>query len=228
LLANQTMHVTSPTAGSEGYDNTLDGNEKNEYDILAAMNLCRTKPKEFAVQLENMIPHFRDKIFFFPDGSTPTMTSEGVSAVVEAVAFFKQHEPVQALSYSKGMSLAARDHIEDTGSKGTLGHIGTDGSDPSKRLYRHGDWYNATAESVSYGISNALYIAMQLVIDDGVPSRGHRANMMNSQFTLCGVAFGHHKSYNCMCVIEYAAFFRENSEPNPFKIQQGVAPILEL
>ncbi len=43
-----------------------------------------------------------------------------------------------------------------------------------------------------------------MIIDDGVPSRGHRHNIFNDEYQLCGVASGYHKSdFIIFSVINY-------------------------
>jgi hypothetical protein len=44
-------------------------------------------------------------------------------------------------------------------------------------------------------------MVMALLIDDGIPSRGHRKNILNPSYGLIGVAAGQHPEYRIVCVI---------------------------
>ena len=53
---------------------------------------------------------------------------------------------------------------------------------------------------------------MQLIIDDGVASRGHRTNIYNPDFKTVGIAIGDHKVYGNMCVMDFADAVAEKKD----------------
>lgn len=59
------------------------------------------------------------------------------------------------------------------------------------------------AENCSFGKFRAKDIVMQLLIDEGVSSLGHRKNCLNVKYELIGVSFGDHPQYKKCTVMDF-------------------------
>jgi len=188
--------------GAVSYLSTL------EAGVLQEMNLARTQPATYAEFLEERRQYYRGRRFERP-GEVPIVTNEGVGAVDEAIRFLRRVKPVGALSPSQGMSRAAQDHVRDQGPSGSTGHRGNDGSRMSERVNRYGRWSGKIGENISYGRSDARDVVIQLIVDDGIRSRGHRKNMFDPEFRLVGLACGDHAGYGVMCVTTFASAYDE-------------------
>jgi uncharacterized protein YkwD len=80
------------------------------------------------------------------------------------------------------MARAARDHVNDIGPKGLFSHTGTDKSTPFTRMNRYGKWTEFAGENLGSGYTTGRDMVLQMLVDDGVPSRGHRKNILNPKF----------------------------------------------
>ena len=55
---------------------------------------------------------------------------------------------------------------------------------------------------IEYGASDAMDAVRQLIVDDGVPDRGHRSILFDPSLRFAGVSCGAHPAYRSMCVID--------------------------
>ncbi|MCP4217332.1 MAG: CAP domain-containing protein [bacterium] len=179
-----------------------------ERNVVRELNLARTDPEAYARHLERLLKSYQGNIFITEDGAR-IITHEGVSAVEEAIGFLKKSKPIPPLKVSRGLSKAAKWLVGDQGPKGKTGHTGSDGSAPADRMNRYGEWRSISGENIGYGPWNARHHVMMLLIDDGVRGRGHRMNIFDSRFGVVGVACGPHKTYDDMCVMEFAGAYTE-------------------
>jgi uncharacterized protein YkwD len=182
-----------------------------EREIIHEINLARTAPKDYASFLEQFKKYYHEKLIKLPN-ETPIITKEGVGALIEATRFLRSTKPVPLLHLSKGMSWGAKDHVKDLSLSGASQHRGSDKSQPLDRVNRYGTWQKVIGENISFGHDRARNIVMSLIIDDGVPHRGHRKNIFNSDFRVIGVACGEHPNHKTVCVITLAGGYIEKEK----------------
>jgi len=179
-----------------------------ESAVADEINLARSNPVAYASVLRDYRSYVDGKSLEVP-GFEPVLLAEGRGAVDEAIAFLERQKPMPALFVSRGLSLAARDLASDQGRSGATGHEAADGSSPFVRMTRHGSWTGTAGEDVSYGPSFARAIVVALIVDDGLPTRLHRANIFSKEYSVMGIAAGSHPVFGTVCVIDFAWAYRE-------------------
>ncbi|MCS6807261.1 MAG: OmpA family protein [Bacteroidota bacterium] len=163
-----------------------------EYQVWQEINLARTNPKKYATYIKEYAQQLHYPL------------REGPSIIEEAISYMDTISPRPPLPLAGCLCLAARDHVNDTGPKGIWGHSGSDGSDPLSRSKRYINGYAWACENVSYGQTTPRNVVIQLLVDDGVPSRGHRQSVMYHLNKAVGIAAGTHSQYGTMCVIVFS------------------------
>ena len=98
---------------------------------------------------------------------------EGAQGVLQAAASVSTQTPRPPLQCSEVLAAAAADHAAEQGPRNETGHDGADGSGPGARVKRRGGG-TYVGELISYGWAKPATVVRQLVIYDGVLSRGHR------------------------------------------------------
>ncbi len=186
----------------------IEGLSRLETDVLRETNRARRDPRAYAELLEQQLRHYDGMLLRVP-GKNPIRTEEGARAVREAIRVLRGLKPIAPLDYAPGLSRAARDHVRDQGRRGATGHRGTDGSSMSDRVARHGRWDVSLSENIAYGPATGRDVVIGLIVDDGVPDRGHRLTIFDPTLRVAGVACGEHRTYRVMCVVNYAARFEE-------------------
>ena len=177
---------------------------EEEKALILELNRVRTDPAAYAeLYLAPRRQYYQGDLYSEP-GQISIRTNEGVSALDECIRVLTRSPAREPLDPTPGLARAARDHAQDTGPRGITGHEGTDGSRPWERVARYENWGGYVGENVSYGHNNARDILIQLLVDDGVPSRGHRENIMRAEYSAIGVAIGRHSTYDWMCVLDFA------------------------
>jgi uncharacterized protein YkwD len=165
-----------------------------ESQVLDEVNFARTHPAEYARFLRDYRDHQDEDVY----------TSEGTPAIDEAIAFMDRQQPLPPLKLDLKLSRSAGGYARDQGPEGLTGHVSADGATLSDRMHRQQVWSMFAAETISYGYENPRDVVRQLIVDDGVPGRGHREVLFNAIIRFAGVGCGPHRVYGAMCVIDFS------------------------
>ena len=166
-----------------------------EKDVMLEMNKARTDPRKYAAMY--IRPMMKDYKY----------NKKDLDECIQVMSLMPKSD---ILTIARGLSLAAKDHTTDLGKTGNMSHTGSDGSTPDQRMARYGRGQRTWGENIDFGRSAARDIVIALLIDDDIPSRGHRLNIMNSQFCQAGVSVAPHPKYGQHCVIVYACGYVNN------------------
>ncbi len=224
------LFVSFPVNGgraSSGADiESVDYLSSPEKDLVREINLLRSNPQAYAAYLEQAKKYYKGKDYK-PPGQVALTTVEGVAAVDETISALRAAKPLSPFSLSKGMSLAAKDHVKDLGSTGKVGHNGTDGSTTEVRVNRYGNFSNGIGENIFYQNDSPREVVIGWLIDDGVATRGHRRNLLSSSYRYLGVCVGTRSTYGSMCVLTFAGEYAEMQAgaANPSAAQPSAAPV---
>lgn len=186
------------------------GFERGVFDDL---NHFREDPAAYADDLTGYRDRFDGKLLIAEEGEDiDIMTNEGVAAVNEAIRALRSEAPRPTFIWSDMLQRAAADHVAVQSRSGAVGHY-SNNSDPGIRMRaRGGGPY--VSEVITYGHQTPPGVIHQLLIDDGVPGRGHRFSLLRGDLRYAGVACGPHPHYRLMCVILMSPT-RDGTAPPP-------------
>ena len=170
-------------------------------EVVAAINAVRADPPGYAQELREYRRLYRGRIV--ADGSAGgLLTQEGVAAVDDAIRALERQAPLPPLVRGAVLAMAAQGHADEQGPRGLTGHLSAAGETPSARVSaRGGGPY--VSETISYGSATPEAVVRQMVIDDGVPDRGHRWVILSSDLRFAGAGCGPHAGYRYMCVVDF-------------------------
>ncbi|MDB5442500.1 MAG: SCP-like extracellular [Phenylobacterium sp.] len=168
--------------------------------VLAEVNYARTHPADYAREL-------RKRAYVGGVVGDSEIGNEDVDALQDAIEFLMQQRPLPPLKPNEGLAEAARAHASAQGRTYQVGHTSPGGQGLSERLHSHGVWAGLAAEDISYGYQDPREVVRQLIIDSGVPNRGHRDNIFGAHYQAAGVSCAPHRAWRAMCVIDFAGAF---------------------
>lgn len=166
-----------------------------ENGVLDELNFARAAPAAYAQDLMRDARALRYE----------AAQDRDPGAFDEAVAFLTRQRSLPPLQPDEALRSVAMSHAAFQGRVGSVGHAGPGDETFDQRMHRYGVWASFMAEDISYGFADPHEVVRQLIVDSGVPDRGHRENIFNPLVRSAGVACAPHRVYGAMCVVDFVS-----------------------
>lgn len=161
--------------------------QPEEREVILITNLVRLYPQIFLQRV-------------LISGFTENISYEDNSYYRSLIKDLQSQKPLPALQPDETLTRLARDYAISSGKKGFIGHGDFDRR--MKKIQCMG-W---KGENINYGANDPLDIVVQLLIDNNVPSLGHRKNLLDASYRFIGVGMAPHKSeYRTVCVMDFSS-----------------------
>ncbi len=145
--------------------------QSEELAMVDEINLVRSNPAGYVQYIEEYIQKIESGRGF---GS--------VAVARELIDELNRTPSLSILEPTQCIYDAARKHGEDRKGAGSSDHVGTDGSWPWDRVLRECSNMTDGNENLVGGPSTVRESVIILLIDDGIPNRGHRKTMLRDDW----------------------------------------------
>lgn len=156
---------------------------QKEKEVIYILNLARTSPSLFLHSVVKKYPAYAARQSI---GSTSYYKS--------LLVFLETQSSLPLLSPNKELFESAFCHASSSGERGYEGHHRQTAN--CKKLERF------QGECCYYGPDDPLAIVVDLLIDDGVPSLGHR-KILFDRFATIGLSIQPHRNYQWNTVLDF-------------------------
>lgn len=168
--------------------NKIDFLSEVENEILTVINKIRSNPSLFAkIYLSHLIE-----------------TSENIKSLYKRMQELKS---LPELTFNKKLKIISDKLCDDLSTSGKFSHEDSEDNDALKRLKNllpeEGDI--KVYESVCvYSINHPLHLVLKLLIDEQVPSKVNRENLLNENVLYIGMSMKTHQKWGWVSVIDFS------------------------
>jgi LysM repeat protein len=160
---------TKPTNKAPVSSNTSMSNE--EMEMVQEINLMRQNPAGYSQYIKEYIVNLQK------NGDMGAIQSAN-----ELIGELEKTPKLSTLQPLQCIYIAARKHGEDQKRRGDTDHTGSDGSMPWDRVLRECPDLKDGNENLVGGPSDIRRAVILLLVDDGIPTRGHRRTLLNPEW----------------------------------------------
>lgn len=142
--------------------------QPEELDMLDEINLMRRDPAGY-------VPYVRAYAQRANSGQGFPVAQ---ATVAELIGVLESTPPLSTLQPMRCVYDAARKHGDDIRQRGNSNHVGSDGSYPWDRVLRECPQLTDGNENLVAGPATVRDAVIMLLLDEGIPERGHRVTLM--------------------------------------------------
>jgi len=148
---------------------------KNEKEVIQLINLARVYPSLFCnIYIDKLTPHYYDSSY--------------ISSLKNELL---RLSPIQLIYPDSNLYIAANCWAVEAGVNGIKSH------------QRINCKYNYAAECISFNRPTAIEVVLDLLVDWGVPSLGHRHALLDGYYKKIGVSILPHKTSAHIAVLDF-------------------------
>jgi uncharacterized YkwD family protein/spore coat assembly protein SafA len=161
----------------------------NTYTVVSGDTLWKIAVKtttgiDELIQANSQIPNIN---MIYPGQKINVPTQDGYTVEQEVINLVNQERAkngLPALKYDWELARVAEHKSQDMRNKGYFSHTSPTYGSPFDMMKSYGITYKAAGENIAYGQTSA-----QQVMNSWMNSSGHRANILNPNFTHIGVGY---------------------------------------
>ncbi len=148
-----------------------------EVSMLEEINLMRADPAGYIPHVEAYLKKIQDDAFW-----DDSYKNQEKTAAMELIAELKELGTLSQLKAHQGLYDASVKHGEDLKQMGRMSHVGSDGRHPYQRVQQEAKLSGGTENLVGGGVDVRESVIM-LLVDSGIPNRGHRRALLDPKWT---------------------------------------------
>ena len=212
------MRKTKEKRTSTNFEKHLKEDEKEEeinfnsiqISLYRELNNLRQNPKSYIPLIQKQMKLLKkNNILKKEDSNLQIQTIEGKKAYEEAIAFLEHQKSVGPLTKEIKLSYAAKDLVNDIGSRGVVTHKDREGLYTSERIEKYCEWDYCANEVIEVSSKNAQDILVSLLVDDGFRDRPNRRALFQNIYNYVGISCGAHTEYEIVTVFVFAGGIRQ-------------------
>lgn len=163
---NNSGRIGAPVSANAAYMSS------EELAMLDEINLVRSNPAGYIPYVEQ----------YKRDIQSGKSFGSSLAVCDELIAELRRTPRLSILRPAPCLYNAAKKHGLDQKSRGSTGHDGSDGSWPWDRVKRECSQMTDGNENLVGGPADVREAVLLLLVDDGIPSRGHRKTLLNEDW----------------------------------------------